>query len=936
MKRIVLCLLLFAISKFSQAQSVTLEPCQSPSSEGLVTVVFDPTGTALAGETNVYLHAGVVTKETNSPTGSDWDFVKGTWGTDNGVGKMTLVNGKWRLELGPTSLRNYFGVPAATNINYLAMVVRNAAGSKQTSDIFIRLNQPLSIPEPAAPQLFVNQGSSVNIRTESCAAATSLKLEVNEGAGFYEIGSNNGASSLTVAFTPAAAGTKVFRSTAVISGATSVVERTVDMFVKPASPVIAALPAGVRPGINYQADPTKATLVLETPITKDFVYVAGDFNNWSANPNYFMKKTADGKYFWLEVTGLESGKEYAFQYWVDGTIKIGDPYADKIADPWQDQNIPATTYPGLLEYRRTEHGIASVLQTNQTPFAWAATESSWTRPPKTTLRIYELLVRDFVGTRNYKTLTDSIGYFKRLGINAIQLMPIMEFENNESWGYNPSYFFAPDKYYGPKNDLKNFIQECHKQGIAVILDIALNHAFGQNPWVQMYWDKALSKPMAGGPYFNPDATHPFNVGYDFNHESIHTKNIVDSVTRYWIREYHIDGYRFDLSKGFTQKNSGSNVGTWSAYDATRIALWDRISKKIWDIDPTSYVILEHFADESEEIVLGEKGMIMWRNLNYNYRNSLNGNVNESFGDARSVIHVSYSESHDEERTAFDMVTNGSSSGDYNIRDINTMLDRAKLGAAFLLPLPGAKMLWQFQELGYDKSINTCRNGSIGDCRLDNKPLPWGAGGLQYYENEERQKLFETFAAINKLVLSNPEVFESGEFTSWIPQGDIRRINITHPELKVVVVGNFATTYKEGIVNFGTAGTWYDYFSGYSITLAQPSTTMRFAPGEFHIFTSVQQPLPRPGIVTSVEEEAAQVSVYPNPVKNGRLLVNGLPANAVSVDAEWVTANGVRINQQDVDVDGGAATIDVASMPKGLYILRLKTKGFQKTQKVVIE
>ena len=68
--------------------------------------------------------------------------------------------------------------------------------------------------------------------------------------------------------------------------------------------------------------------------------------------------------------------------------------------------------------------------------------------------IYELLVRDFVAAHDWKTLQDTLSYLKRLGINAIEIMPFNEFEGNESWGYNPDFYFAPDKYYGTENALK--------------------------------------------------------------------------------------------------------------------------------------------------------------------------------------------------------------------------------------------------------------------------------------------------------------------------------------------------------------------------------------------------------------------------------------------------------------------------------------------------
>ena len=219
----------------------------------------------------------------------------------------------------------------------------------------------------------------------------------------------------------------------------------------------AELPSGLKRGINYDLnDPTKATLVLEAP-SKDFVMVVGDMNNWEIDPDYLMNKTPDGEIFWLEITGLEAKKEYVFQYWVEGNIKIGDPYADKVADPWNDRYIPNSVYPNLPEYTRTGNAIATVLQTDQDPFVWDVTEDIWERPAKEDLVIYELLIRDFIGSHNYQDMIDTLNYIQNLGVNAIELMPIMEFEGNESWGYNPMYFFAIYKYYGTKYDLKVFI-----------------------------------------------------------------------------------------------------------------------------------------------------------------------------------------------------------------------------------------------------------------------------------------------------------------------------------------------------------------------------------------------------------------------------------------------------------------------------------------------
>ena len=129
--------------------------------------------------------------------------------------------------------------------------------------------------------------------------------------------------------------------------------------------------------------------------------------------------------------------------------------------------------------------------------------------------IYELMLRDFLQDHSYTSLIDTLDYFERLGINAIELMPIQEFEGNQSWGYNPSFHMAVDKYYGTRDQLRTFIDSAHARGIAVILDVVFNHAFSQSPLAQLYWDEANFRPAANNPWLNVTARHPFNVGYDF-------------------------------------------------------------------------------------------------------------------------------------------------------------------------------------------------------------------------------------------------------------------------------------------------------------------------------------------------------------------------------------------------------------------------------------
>lgn len=859
-------------------QIVKLEPA-NPTASDSVKIIFDATqGTAgLVGENSVYIHTGVVT---DAPAGTAWQNVVGNWGQDDGVGKMTKVAGeanKWQITIKP-SIRAYYNVPQTTQIFRLSMVFRNANGSKEgkgspgnftggtvaaNGDIYLNINPGnfVQITSPTAPRQFVTANTVIKFGAKSSFTATSIKLFLDQdnGSGFQEVAAATSAD--TVGFNYTVTGTKVIKAKVEAIGSAGIVSDEEEFnFVVQTPTVTEALPASLKQGINYDPnDPTKATLVLLAPL-KQFVYVVGDMTNWQLLATHQMKRDPDNETYWLELTGLEAGKEYVYQYWVDGVITIGDPYADKVVDPWNDPFIPASLYPNPTPYNKTQFGPATVLQTNQTPYSWQFPKVAGTMPKAEELVVYELLVRDFIGSHSYQDLIDSLQYLKRLGVNAIQLMPIMEFEGNESWGYNPMYYFAPDKYYGTKNDLKEFIDKAHEMGIVVILDMVLNHAFGLNSMVRMYWDAANNRPAANSPWFNPVARHPFNVGFDFNHESQYTKDFMDDVNKYWLTEYNFDGYRFDLSKGFTQTNNPDNVGAWSSRDPSRIALLKRMADVIWAAKPEAYVILEHFADNSEEKELAEygNGMMLWGNHTHDYGRLVEGDTTGNYqgvvasarGWAKKGV-VAYMESHDEERLMVKALGGGKSEGTYDIKQLEVALDRVKLASAFFYTAPGPKMLWQFGELGYDFSINACPPDGTeirDDCRVANKPIPWGEPlNLNYHLNAARQSLYKATAAINALVNRNNDVFEGGAFI-WTTSGKMRRIELKHERMDVVIVGNFGLTTGTTSPKFTKAGKWYRYFEGDSLTVANTDTVISLAPGYFTIFTTVRQPAPEAGLV----------------------------------------------------------------------------------------
>ncbi|MEL7219871.1 MAG: alpha-amylase family glycosyl hydrolase, partial [Bacteroidota bacterium] len=589
---------------------------------------------------------------------------------------------------------------------------------------------------------------------------------------------------------------------------------------------------------------TKATLVLEAP-GKTFGYLVGDFSNWIAQDEYQLKQTPDGQYFWLELTGLTPGEAYVFQYWIDGEVKIGDPYATQVADPWNDSFIDEATFPNVPAYDIPEYGIATVIQTGEETYEWAPSEDNWERPDVDHLMIYELLVRDFLETHTFADLIDTLDYLQNLGVNAIELMPFSEFEGNESWGYNPNYFFATDKYYGPKEDLKRFIETAHQKGMAVIMDVVLNHAFGTNPMLRLYFDESSNRPAADNPWFNQDYVGQYQWGYDFNHESAATQAFVDRHNAFWVDEFHIDGYRFDFTKGFTNYAPGGSV---DGFDQSRIDLLKRMADELWDVDPDAYIILEHWSPAAEEQQLGDYGMKMWANRSYDYVPAVNGANSGSFNGMDRQSHVSFFNSHDERRIAEHALTEGQSNGSYNVKNPLIMFERMKQVAAFAFLFPGPKMMWQFDELGYDIDINF--NGRTG-----NKPLPWGENGLGYYEDQNRRYIYDAYAGIMDVRNTiGPENLATAT-TNHKYSGSTRRLTYDLPGTDLVVIGNFGLETEDINPEFTQTGSWYNYFSGEEINVSNTTENITLEAGEWHIYTTERLSDGLPGVV----------QVYDNPV-----------------------------------------------------------------------
>jgi 1,4-alpha-glucan branching enzyme len=894
-------------------QIITTSP-ELPIDNGSVKIIFDAAqgNAALKDYTgDVYAHTGVLTDKSSGS--GDWKYVKNAWGVNTPETKLTRIDNN-TYELNISNIRSYYGVPSSEKILKLAFVFRSADSQKEgkeagNKDIFYDVYEDkfaLKITSNKGPVIIALNEEMIVSAASTQKASFTLLMNETQIKSLTDTSRINDTLSFT---TPGDYWIKI-KSTAETQTLSDSVYVSVhgDQNISP-------LPEGVRMGINYINNQT-VTLVLYAPF-KQSAYVIGDFNNWLPSANYRMNK--DGDRFWITINNLEPQKEYIFQYLVDGVIRIADPYSEKISDPYEDHNIASTTYPNLIAYPSGKtYERASVIQTGQSSYSWKNT--SYTIPGKKDLVIYELLIRDFTTEGTIKAAKEKLAYLKDLGINAVELMPFNEFEGNVSWGYNPNFYFAPDKAYGTKTDYKDFIDACHEQGIIVIQDIVLNHAYGSTPFARLYWDAANNRPAADNPWFNVTSPNTiYSWGCDFNHQSTATKQFIDSVAKFWMNEYKIDGFRYDFAKGFT-----NTPGDGSAYDAQRIENLKRIADVVWQANPKAYVILELFAPNDEEKLLAtyNKGMLIWGNANSTFSEASKGfhdgnRSNFSWASASSRGYsqpglVTYMESHDEERIMYRNLTEGNSSGNYTIRYINNALRRAGMSAAFLLSIPGPKMIWQFGELGYDISINYIDRTAM-------KPVHW-----EYYDNSERfNSVFKVYRAMIDLRKQYP-VFTEGSISMTVGSA-LKRINLAGNDMNVSLIGNFGVAEGDISGEFAHTGTWYEYFSGNPLEVTSTSQQVTLQAGEYRMYTDKILPAFNPTTSSDDKLDESITLVYPNPAND----VLFISTEQVEGTLEVLNSNGKQVKKQTIDAN--VTQLVIGDLTPGLYLLRATNK-----QKVILK
>ena len=919
-----LLILVLTLSSFSYAQVQNVTFAMTPTSfneDNEITITVSNIDLSIWGVSDIYLWAwSYDINDSNSIDAPN----NGTWNNSNEAQKLTNNgNGTYSITLTPTTFYSRTGIGS---IGFLVKA-KDGTGDKKSQDHVVEVGVfQVTRTAPAQNVVMLSSGQSLAI-----AATSTVTADFVLKANGTTINTSNATTSYSFTHT------NITQNTSYSLEVTNNGSTLSETFQAIVSVPEQAVPTGMKDGINLDPnDHTKATLVLFAP-NKNVVHVIGDFNNWQLNTNYLLNKDSASNRFWIELTGLTPQTNHMYQYVVDGTITIADPYSTTVLNETNDGFIDAVTYPNLPTYPTglTSHAV-TLLRTGDTAFNWQTT--NFHPPAKTDLVIYEILIRDFDALHSFDAVKARLDYLQNLGINAIELMPVSEFDGNESWGYNPSFHMALDKYYGTPTAFKQLIDECHNRGMAVILDVVYNHATGQNPFYRL-WNTDNGgyggQASAQNPFFNATATHSYSVFNDFNHSQQATKDYVKRTTQYWIDEYHIDGFRWDLTKGFTQNCAGSESCT-NAFQADRVAVLKEYADYQWDKNANFYVIFEHLGTNAEETEwvnyrLAEgKGIMVWGNHNFNYNEATMGYHDVVGGKVKSDFswisyknrgwtvpaNVSYMESHDEERLMFKNISFGNSSGGYSVKNLATALDRMELAGAFYFTVPGPKMIWQFGELGYDFSIDF--NGRVG-----NKPIRW-----DYFTIQDRKDLYNAWSKLIKLK-KQERIFKTGNFTLDVANTNgLKKIHLTNdatnPTLEyITIIGNFGVTAQNMNPEFQQTGIWYDLLNNNTtITVNNVTETINLQPGEFKVYGSSQVTL----AVDEVTDDAS-IALYPNPVKN-TFKINTTASKVAVYDISGRLLKTFEGNFVE------HTPFDVSNLKTAIYLVRITSNESVITQKII--
>ena len=902
----------------AQAQSnIYSEPSPLQISSKNVEVYFNATGTPLANmpaTTKIYAHTGYAVDGKQS----DWINAP-AWGTNTDKYLLQYVSPNlWMLYIG--DIMDYYGITdPSTNVTSLNFVFRNAGGSTQTKDLFLNVvAEGLQVILSSSQGKLLSQENAYTELSMKCSMTADLELLVDGTT----IASGKNVNTLSQYYTFPAPGDYKVIGRATANGET--VEEIMTVSYLP-DPQAIDYPGGT-PKMGPVTNPDGSVTFCLGAIGKEQVVIVGSWNNYQYSASQVMnyQDTSNGRYFWTTIEGLDPTQMYLYWFVIDGGAYIvGDPYARLVLDKNNDQWIDNGTFPNIPAYPSVElEGMnvpVAIYQGNINDYDWQCTD--FTLPDRTNLIVYELLFRDFTGTEGQakgngtvRQAIEKFDYLKELGVNVIELLPMYEFDGNNSWGYNPNFYFAADKAYGTPDDYKEFIDLCHQNGIAVVLDMVFNQSAGLHPWYQMY-------PISKNPYYNQTAPHAYSVLNDWNQGVPMVQEQWADVITYWLTEYNFDGFRFDLVKGLglNESYASNNDAATNAYNASRVAEMKYLNSVIQRVKPGAYCINENLAGAQEENEMAADGELNWANINdagcqfaMGYSSGSNMNRLYALQDSRLPgSTVSYLESHDEQRLAYKQDQWGVMGVKGNVV---TSMQRLGSAAAQMIMTPGSHMIWQFSEMGNAQNTKDNNGGNNTSPKIVNWAL---------LDEPNHYGLYENYCQLISIRKNNPQFFtEEADF----------KINCgtNNWAFGRTLFSNYNDQILMTFVNPNVAGNPYTF--GYNFPIKDNSAykILSQSYGSNSFFDAVAGTVTVPPncyvVIGSVSLEDAGVEGIE---AEGNVSLNAYGANGEIVVVNAI--NGATVYSLDGKVIGAVEGSGIVPASAGVYVV----KSGKETVKVVV-
>jgi 1,4-alpha-glucan branching enzyme len=534
----------------------------------------------------------------------------------------------------------------------------------------------------------------------------------------------------------------------------------------------------------------------------DKLSVTGTFNNWSktANP---MAHEGNGNWS-CDIAEAKAGDQYRYII-VSGSRELSriDPYAREVTSSAGNSIV---------------HDPA---------FDWG--QGDYRTPPFNEMVIYEMHIGTFNDQPggppgNLNSAIEKLPYLEELGINAIEVMPPMEFAGGFSWGYNPAFIFAIESDYGGPRAFKEFIKAAHAHSIAVIFDVVYNH-FGPSD-LDIWQFDGWSENDKGGIYFYNDRRSQTPWGEtrpDYGREEVR-RYIRDNAIM-WLDEYRVDGLRWDMTAFIRNVHGNNNDPEHDIPEGWNLMQW--INDEIKARYPDKISIVEDMKDNpflTKETREGGAGfdaqwdpgfvhpireVILSPDDKVRNMDAVRGAITHSY-EREPFNRVIYTESHDEVANGKARVPEEISPGDagnWAAKKLST------LGAALVFTSPGIPMIFQGQEFLED------------DWFHDKDPIDWNKkntypGILQLYRDliRFRRNLDGTTGGLTG---SQTNVYHVNDKEKIIA---FHRWNNGGPRDDVIIVVNMSNHVSEGYkIGFSRAGNWEVRFnsdwSGYDPTFS---------------------------------------------------------------------------------------------------------------------